>query len=84
MAVTDDAMSKIKQMIQDGELRPGDRLPPEQELSERLGLSRSSMREAVKALEAMRILDVRRGDGTYVTSLQPGLLLEGRKVPEEP
>ena len=76
MAVTDDAMSKIKQMIQDGELRPGDRLPPEQELSERLGLSRSSMREAVKALEAMRILDVRRGDGTYVTSLQPGLLLE--------
>ena len=57
MAVTDDAISKIKQMIQQGELRPGDRLPPEQELSERLGLSRSSMREAVKALEAMRILD---------------------------
>lgn len=76
MAVTDDAIGKIKQMIQQGELRPGDRLPPEQELSERLGLSRSSMREAVKALEAMRILDVRRGDGTYVTSLQPSLLLE--------
>jgi GntR family transcriptional repressor for pyruvate dehydrogenase complex len=76
VAVTDDAISKIKQMIQQGELRPGDRLPPEQELSERLGLSRSSMREAVKALEAMRILDVRRGDGTYVTSLQPSLLLE--------
>ncbi|WP_347754871.1 FadR/GntR family transcriptional regulator [Agrococcus sp. ProA11] len=76
MAVTDDAITKIKQMIQQGELRPGDRLPPEQELSERLGLSRSSMREAVKALEAMRILDVRRGDGTYVTSLQPSLLLE--------
>ncbi|RZT59522.1 GntR family transcriptional regulator [Microcella alkaliphila] len=76
MALTDDAMDKIKQMIQEGELRPGDRLPPEQELSARLGLSRSSMREAVKALEAMRILDVRRGDGTYVTSLQPSLLLE--------
>lgn len=76
MAVTDDAITKIKQMIQQGELRPGDRLPPEQELAERLGLSRSSMREAVKALEAMRILDVRRGDGTYVTSLQPSLLLE--------
>lgn len=76
MAVTDDAISEIKRMIQQGELRPGDRLPPEQELSERLGLSRSSMREAVKALEAMQILDVRRGDGTYVTSLQPSLLLE--------
>ena len=35
MAVTDDAISKIKQMIQQGELRPGDRLPPEQELAER-------------------------------------------------
>ncbi len=34
------------------------------------------MREAVKALEAMRVLDVRRGDGTYVTSLEPHLLLE--------
>ena len=76
MAVTDDAIDKIKQMIQSGELGPGDRLPPEQELAERLGLSRSSMREAVKALETMRILDVRRGDGTYVTSLKPSLLIE--------
>ena len=76
MSVTDDAISRIKQMIQSGELAPGDRLPPEQELSERLGLSRSSMREAVKALATMRVLDVRRGDGTYVTSLRPSLLIE--------
>ena len=34
------------------------------------------MREAVKALEVIRVLDVRRGDGTYVTSLEPSLLLE--------
>ncbi len=76
MAVTDDAIAQIKAMIVSGELRPGDRLPPEKELSERLGLSRSSMREAVKALEVIRVLDVRRGDGTYVTSLEPALLLE--------
>src|SRR5690349_4846112 len=76
MAVTDDAIAKIKAMIVSGELAPGDRLPPEKELSERLGLSRSSMREAVKALEVIRVLDVRRGDGTYVTSLEPHLLLE--------
>lgn len=63
-------------MILSGELGPGDKLPPEKELSERLGLSRSSMREAVKALEVIRVLDVRRGDGTYVTSLEPQLLLE--------
>lgn len=76
MAVTDEAIEKIKTMIVGGELGPGDRLPPEKELAERLGLSRNSMREAVKALEVIRVLDVRRGDGTYVTSLEPRLLLE--------
>ncbi|QAY74382.1 FadR family transcriptional regulator [Agromyces protaetiae] len=76
MAVTDEAILKIKEMIIQGALAPGDRLPPEKELSERLGLSRSSLREAVKALEVIRVLDVRRGDGTYVTSLEPRLLLE--------
>jgi GntR family transcriptional repressor for pyruvate dehydrogenase complex len=76
MAVTDEAILKIKEMITTGRLSPGDRLPPEKELSESLGLSRSSLREAVKALEVIRVLDVRRGDGTYVTSLEPRLLLE--------
>lgn len=63
-------------MILRGELRPGDRLPPEKELSEKLGLSRSSMREAVKALEIINVLNVKRGDGTFVTSLEPRLLVE--------
>ena len=75
MALPDEAIGQIKAMIMAGELRPGDRLPPEKELSERLGLSRSSLREAVKALEIIRVLDVRRGDGTYVTSLRPEILL---------
>ncbi|MFD1714188.1 FadR/GntR family transcriptional regulator [Amnibacterium flavum] len=76
MAVTGEAIATIKAMIVSGELKPGDRLPPEKELSERLGLSRNSLREAVKSLEIIRVLDVRRGDGTYVTSLEPRLLLE--------
>jgi GntR family transcriptional regulator, transcriptional repressor for pyruvate dehydrogenase complex len=76
VAVTDEAILKIKEMLLSGRLGPGDRLPPEKELSEALGLSRSSLREAVKALELIRVLDVRRGDGTYVTSLEPHLLLE--------
>lgn len=76
VAVTDEAILKIKDMLLRGDLLPGDRLPPEKELSERLGLSRNSLREAVKALELIRVLDVRRGDGTYVTSLEPHLLLE--------
>lgn len=76
MSLTDQAIIKIKDMIISGELQPGDRLPPEQELSDRLGLSRSSLREAVKALTMFRVLNVRRGDGTYVTSLRPALLTE--------
>lgn len=76
MAVTDEAIIRIKEMLLSGELKAGDRLPPEKELSERLGLSRSSLREAVKALDLIRVLDVRRGDGTYVTSLEPQLLTE--------
>lgn len=76
MAVTDEAIEKIKGMIVSGEMLPGDRLPREADLAERLGLSRNSLREAVKALSLIRVLDVRQGDGTYVTSLAPGLLLD--------
>ncbi|MFI0239369.1 FadR/GntR family transcriptional regulator [Streptomyces sp. NPDC016845] len=76
MAVTDEAIEKIKGMIVSGVLRPGDRLPKESELAGDLGLSRNSLREAVRALSLIRILDVRQGDGTYVTSLDPQLLLE--------
>src|SRR3954452_8260530 len=63
-------------MIVAGDLRPGDRLPREGDLAERLGLSRNSLREAVKALSLIHVLDVRQGDGTYVTSLEPRLLLD--------
>ncbi|MDQ4111909.1 MAG: GntR family transcriptional regulator, partial [Actinomycetota bacterium] len=76
MALTDEAIEKIKEMILDGRLKPGDRLPREADLSVQLGISRSSLREAVRALSMMRILDVRQGDGTYVTSLTPEILLE--------
>ncbi len=76
MAVTDEAIEKIKSMIVSGALRPGDRLPKEADLAAELGLSRSSLREAVRALSLINILDVRRGDGTYVTSLEPAVMLE--------
>ena len=76
MAVTDEAIDKIKEMIVSGELGPGDRLPKEADLADRLGLSRNSLREAVKALSLIHVLDVRQGDGTYVTSLEPRLLLD--------
>ncbi|MCL8017136.1 FadR/GntR family transcriptional regulator [Streptomyces sp. AS02] len=76
MALTDEAIDKIKAMIVAGELAPGSRLPKEEILAGQLGLSRNSLREAVRALTAMRILITRQGDGTYVSSLEPHLLLE--------
>jgi GntR family transcriptional repressor for pyruvate dehydrogenase complex len=75
VALTDDAIEAIKQMIIDGRLRPGDRLPNQDELAESLGLSRGSLREAVRALTVMRVLATRQGDGTYVTSLSPSILI---------
>ena len=75
--VTERGIARIRDLIIAGELPPGSRLPPEHELAAQLKLSRNTAREAVRALVTARVLDVRRGDGTYVTSLQPDLLLEG-------
>jgi GntR family transcriptional regulator, transcriptional repressor for pyruvate dehydrogenase complex len=77
MALVADAVLKIRELIQSGDLQPGARLPAEAALAAQLGMSRNSMREAVKILAASRVLDVRQGDGTYVTSLSPDLLFEG-------
>jgi DNA-binding FadR family transcriptional regulator len=76
VSVTDDAIAKIKAMIVSGDLKPGSRLPREADLAADLGVSRNSLREAVRALSLVRILDVRQGDGTYVSSLEPKSLLD--------
>jgi GntR family transcriptional regulator, transcriptional repressor for pyruvate dehydrogenase complex len=75
--LTETAIRRMRDMIASGRLQPGQRLPPEAELALDLGASRNTVREAVRALVTARVLDVRRGDGTYVTSLRPELLLEG-------
>ncbi|GGY08442.1 hypothetical protein GCM10010384_11480 [Streptomyces djakartensis] len=77
VSLTDKAIEQIRELIRTGALSPGSKLPPEPDLAAQLGLSRNLAREAVKALAVARVLEVRRGDGTYVTSLQPSLLLEG-------
>lgn len=74
---TEAAIEKMREMIASGRLLPGEKLPPEAELAASVGASRNTVREAVRALVTARVLDVRRGDGTYVTSLRPELLLDG-------
>lgn len=75
--LTEAAIDRLRDLIASGTLRPGDRLPPEAEPATQIGASRNTIREAVRALVTARVLDVRRGDGTYVTSLRPELLLHG-------
>jgi GntR family transcriptional repressor for pyruvate dehydrogenase complex len=74
--VTDEAIERIRDLVASGEWGPGTRLPRETDLAKQLGLSRNSLREAVRALSLARVLEVRQGDGTYVSSLEPGELLE--------
>jgi GntR family transcriptional regulator, transcriptional repressor for pyruvate dehydrogenase complex len=74
--VTQRAIEAIKAKIAAGELAPGQRLPTERDLAAELGLSRSSMREAIRALTAMGVLETRHGAGIYMTRLEPGDLLE--------
>ncbi|MDN5797151.1 MAG: FadR family transcriptional regulator [Intrasporangium sp.] len=71
-----DVAESIKQFIIDQRLRPGDVLPTESELTAALGASRTSVREAIRALSALDIVDVRHGHGTYVGNLSMSALVE--------
>jgi len=81
----------IEQLIVERELKPGDALPSEAELSRRLEVSRGAVREGIKALESTGVIDVRRGDGIYVqpfsfrpllANLRFGLRTDKRSVAE--
>jgi GntR family transcriptional repressor for pyruvate dehydrogenase complex len=72
---TDVVIRRITGLVASGELAPGTRLPIERDLAAQLGVSRGSLREGVRALVTMGVLETRQGDGSYVTSLDPSLLL---------
>ncbi|GAA4258289.1 FadR/GntR family transcriptional regulator [Dactylosporangium darangshiense] len=71
-----EAMRSIQEMIVDGRLAPGQRLPAERELSELLGISRPTLRETIRSLVSLNILESRHGSGTYVAALSTSALLE--------
>ena len=75
LSQTDVVLQGIKSMITSGQLTAGSRLPVEKDLALTLGVSRGSLREGVRALCIMGVLETRQGDGTYVTSLDSSLLL---------
>ena len=62
----DQISEQINKLIAEGLLKPGDRLPPERELAERFKVSRNSVRDALRTLEARGLVEIRQGDGTYI------------------
>lgn len=66
------AAKRLREMIIEKEMKSGDRLPSESALGEMFGVSRSTVREAIKLLIAENVVEIQRGKGTFVT-LQPGL-----------
>jgi GntR family transcriptional repressor for pyruvate dehydrogenase complex len=60
-------IEQIKDMIMDGELHIGDRLPSERDLSEKLGVCRASVREALRSMEIIGLIEIRQGEGSYIT-----------------
>lgn len=77
MSAVEVAMQGLRAKIASGELQPGQKCPPEGELASQLGVSRSSLREAIRALSALGVMEARHGSGTYVSSLEPAEILKG-------
>ncbi len=74
--ISEEIVEQIKELISQGELRPGERIPSERDLATMLGVSRPSVREAIMVLEAMGFVDSRQGGGTYVRSLTQSSLAD--------
>lgn len=75
-SLSEKIVDRLLQLIREKQLKPGDRLPPERELAVSMGVSRPSLREALRALSIMKIIENRQGSGTYITSLEPEMLVE--------
>ncbi len=65
-----EVVSQLREMIHKGELRPGDRLPPERDLAKLLGVSRPTLRAGISSLAAVGVLQPRRGAGTFVVEAE--------------
>jgi GntR family transcriptional repressor for pyruvate dehydrogenase complex len=69
--LSEGIIEQVRDLIVSGRLRPGDRLPAERELARTLRVGRSAVREAIRAMESLGIVEARAGEGTFVATL-PG------------
>jgi GntR family transcriptional repressor for pyruvate dehydrogenase complex len=74
--IYEEIVRQIKAMIAEGRLASGDRLPPERELAEKFLVSRTSVREALRALESLGLVEIRPGEGTFIREASLDHLIE--------
>jgi GntR family transcriptional repressor for pyruvate dehydrogenase complex len=74
--IYEEIVRQIKHMISEGRLKSGDQLPPERDLAEKFVVSRTSVREALRALESLGLVEIRPGEGTFVRSVSVESLIE--------
>ena len=72
--LTEEIVHRIKSLLQDGTIKPGSKLPPERELAAMLGISRPSLRQGLKALRMMAVIDSKRRHGTFVSEFAAKVL----------
>ena len=71
-----EIVKQLRLLIEQEGLKPGDRLPSERELCERLAVGRSSVREALRALELLGLIETRRGEGTFIRDFKGHQLVQ--------
>jgi GntR family transcriptional repressor for pyruvate dehydrogenase complex len=71
-----EIVRQVKGMIAEGRLKSGDQLPPERDLAEKFVVSRTSVREALRALESLGLVEIRAGEGTFVREVSIETLIE--------
>jgi GntR family transcriptional regulator, transcriptional repressor for pyruvate dehydrogenase complex len=74
--IYEEIVRQVKAMISEGRLKAGDRLPPERDLAEKFVVSRTSVREALRALESLGLVEIRPGEGTFVREVSIDALVE--------
>ena len=77
---TEEVIFQLREMIHRGELRPGDRLPPERDLAKLLGVSRPTLRDGIRSLAAVGVLQPRRGAGTFVVKAEGSPALDSNPL----
>ena len=74
--IYEEIVEQLRELISTGTFNPGDKLPSERDMAQMLGVSRASVREAVVALQAMGVLDVKPGEGTFVSASMNSEMIE--------